>query len=738
LTVRPGFVKGLSPNRDQLGTLFVLTTAYGRQHVAMMANVGICSDLLGCVDFGTVPRNAGAMRAWPGIAFGGDYNPEQWPREVWDEDVRLMQEAGVTLVTLGVFSWAHLEPRPGELTFDWLDEVIDLLHAGGLAVDLATATASPPPWLAHHHPEVLPVTAEGVTLSTGGRQAYCPSSPVYRERSHRIVRALAERYGDHPAVVMWHVNNEIGCHNVLCYCDESARAFRVWLQDRYATVDRLNEAWGTAFWSQRYDAWAEIQPPRVAPAFVNPTHQLDFRRFSSDAALRIYLGERDLLKQLTPHLPVTTNLMVMPHENEMDYFRWGPHLDLVSNDHYLLAADPDNHRGLAFSSDLVRGVAGGEPWLLMETATSAVNWQPRNVAKRPGELLRSAVQHVARGADGVLFFQWRASRAGAEKYHSGLVPHAGTETRLWREVVGLGRALGALEEVAGATSSNDVAVLFDWQAWWGCELDAHPSVDVTYWDTVQAMHRALTDCAVGVDVVHPESDLSGYRVVVVPVLYLVTDAGARAVHAAAEAGAHVLVTYFSGIVDEHDHIRLGGYPGAFRDMLGIVSEEFTPLREGESVRLSDGSTGRVWAEDVRVAGAEVLATFTDGPVPGGPAVTRHRVGSGVATYVATALDQADLDRLVAQVVSAAGVPRVADVPPGVEAVRRVGADGRSWLFLVNHTADPVAVRCRGRELIGGQDVDGSYALAAGAVAVVRERGGSERVGTERAGSGQVG
>jgi beta-galactosidase len=662
------------------------------------------------------------MRAWPTIAFGGDYNPEQWPREVWDEDIHLMQEAGVNLATVGVFSWAHLEPRPGDLQFDWLDDVVERLHAGGIAVDLATATASPPPWLAHRHPEVLPVTAEGITLWTGGRQAYCPSSPIYREHSHRIVRALAERYGTHPAVVMWHVNNEIGCHNVLCHCDESARAFRDWLRRRYATIEALNEAWGTAFWSQRYDDFEEIQPPRVAPAFINPTHQLDFRRFSSDAALAIYLGERDILREITPDIPVTTNFMVMPHESEMDYFAWGPELDVVANDHYLTAADPENHRGLAFSSDLVRGVAGGAPWLLMETSTSAVNWQPRNVAKRPGELLRSAVQHVARGADGILFFQWRASRAGAEKYHSALVPHAGTDTRLWREVVGLGRTLSAISEVAGARSRNEVAILFDWQAWWGCELDAHPSTDVTYWDTVQSVHRALTDCAVGVDVVHPDGDLTAYRVVVVPVLYLVTDAGASAVRAAAEAGAHVVITYFSGIVDEFDHIRLGGYPGAFRELLGIVSEEFTPLREHETVTLSDGSTGSVWAEDVRSVGAEVVASFTDGPVPGGPAITRNSVGAGTATYVATALDQPHLDRLLADVVAAAGVRKVADVPPGVEALRRHAEDGRSWLFLVNHTGEPVEVACSGHELVSGTDVTDSYALAGGAVAVLRESG----------------
>ena len=276
----------------------------------------------------------------------------------------------------------------------------------------------------------------------------------------------------------------------------------------------------------------------------------------------------------------------------MDYFSWAPEVDLVSNDHYVTAADPEGHRELAFSADLVRGVAGGRPWLLMEQSTSAVNWQPRNVAKRPGELLRNCVQHLAHGADGLLFFQWRASRAGAEKFHAGLVPHAGTDSRVWREVVQLGATLGRIQEIAGSRADNDVAILFDWQAWWACELDSHPSEDVRYLDVAHALHRAVLDQGVGVDVVHPDSDLTGYRLILVPTLYIVTDAAAARLEAAVAGGATALVTYFSGIVDEHDHIRLGGYPGAFRELLGIRVEEFTPLREGEQVRLDDGSVGR--------------------------------------------------------------------------------------------------------------------------------------------------
>lgn len=656
----------------------------------------------------------------PRLAFGGDYNPEQWPAAIQTEDVELMQEAGVDLVTLGVFSWALLEPSEGTFAFDWLDEVVERLHAGGIRIDMATATASPPPWLAARHPETLPSTMEGHTLWPGGRQAFCPSSPVYRERAQAMCRAMAERYGTHDALALWHVGNELGGHNALCYCDVSATAFRVWLEKRYGDIDRLNEAWGTAFWSQRYASFEEVLPPRSAPAFPNPTQQLDFRRFSSDELLANFIAERDILHELSPGVPVTTNFMVMHHIREMDYWAWAREVDVVSNDHYLTAADPDAHIELAFSADLTRGLAGGRPWLLMEHSTSAVNWQPRNIAKRPGEMRRTSLQHVARGADAVLFFQWRASRAGAEKFHSGLVPHAGTDTRLWREVVELSRTLDRIEEVAGSGARNRVAMLFDWQCWWAAELDSHPTQDLTYLDRAHALYRALWERGVGVDFLHPEQDLAGYDLVIVPTLYAVTDLAVERVRAAVEAGAAALVTYFSGIVDENDHIRLGGYPGAFRDLLGVFVEEFVPLRDGEHVRLSDGASADMWTEHLHLRGAESLATYVDGPLPGVPALTRHRYGAGTAWYAACRLDDAGTSALVDQLLAAAGVSATPATRPGVEVVRRAAEDGRSWLFVLNHTDEAAEVEVRGHDLVAGRPVEGLLELAAGDVAVVRE------------------
>ncbi|MEV1016064.1 beta-galactosidase [Micromonospora sp. NPDC049801] len=659
------------------------------------------------------------MRRWQGegIYFGGDYNPEQWPEQTWSEDVELMRRAGVNLVSVGIFSWARLEPHPGRFEFGWLDRVLDLLHDGGIQVDLATATASPPPWLSRAHPETLPRRADGAILWPGGRQAYCPSSPVFRERSLELVRAVAGRYAEHPAVVMWHVSNELGCHNVHCYCDVSAEAFRGWLRERYGDLDRLNDAWGTAFWSQRYGDWAEINPPRTAPTFANPTQQLDFLRFSSDEQRAQLRAERETLRTLVRQ-PVTTNFMIGMAKH-MDYHSWAGDVDLVSNDHYLNAADPRAHLGLALAADHTRGVAGGEPWLLMEHSTSAVNWQPRNVAKLPGQLRRNSLAHVARGADGVLFFQWRASRAGAEKFHSALVPHAGPDTKVFREVCQLGADLKALAEVRGSRVDAEVAILFDFEAWWAVELDSHPSVDVTYADRLNALYGALWRAGVTADIVHPSSDLSGYRLVLAPTLYLVRDADVEALRRFAEAGGTVAVTYFSGIVDENDHIRLGGYPGAFRDLLGVHTEEFFPLREDEHVELDDGGAADVWTEWLHADDAEVLASYTDGPLPGVPALTRRPVGAGVAWYVGARLDEPATDRLVSRLLDEAGVRPAAQAPTGVEVVRRRDGE-RTWLFAINHTSSDVRISATGDELLTGTRCAGELTVPAGEVAVVRE------------------
>lgn len=678
------------------------------------------------------------VRPWndrlTGLGFGGDYNPEQWPDDVRLEDVELMRAAGVNLLSVAIFGWAAIEPREGELDWRWLDDTMDRLHAAGIQVALATATASPPPWLTRKHPEILPRLADGTVLHQGSRQSYAVTHPVHRDYALRMAARVAERYREHPALALWHVDNEIGCHVPRDYSDAAAAAFREWLRTRYGTLDALNAAWGTAFWSQRYGSFDDVLPPLVAPAQANPTQQLDFDRFTSDALLDYYRDLRDTLREITPHVPTTTNLMAHSTTKGMDYFSWGPELDVVANDHYTIAADGERHVELAFSADLARGVAGGAPWILMEHSTSAVNWQPRNRAKLPGELLRNSLAHVARGADSVMFFQWRQSRAGAEKYHSAMVPHAGTDSDVWRDVVHLGRALRALGEVRGSRVRSRAALVVDWPSWWGAELDSHPTGDLRYMDQVQAWYAALWRRGVTVDLVAPHADLSGYDLVVLPTTYLVTDADAANVAAAAERGATVVVTYFSGIVDEHDHVRLGGYPGAFRDLLGVRTEEFWPLQEGQTARVVgkavDGeASADLWTEKTHVAdGTEVVAAYDDGPLAGWPAVTRSSAGAGHAWYVATRLERAGLDALAGHLVAEAGVGPDVAAPAGVEVVRRWADDGTtSWLFAINHTdheavlgdaGAPVA----GTELLTGEDVAGTLAVPGGAVRVVRVAG----------------
>ncbi|MFI8091267.1 beta-galactosidase [Streptomyces sp. NPDC086080] len=660
----------------------------------------------------------------PRLVYGADYNPEQWPRTVWEEDVRLMREAGVNLVSVGIFSWARLQPAEDTWDFVWLDEVMDLLHGGGIGVDLATATASPPPWLTTAHPEILPVTATGETLWPGARQHWRPTSPVFRRYALRLVRELAARYAGHPALVAWHVSNELGCHNVYDYSDDAARAFRDWLRARYSTVAALNTAWGTAFWSQRYSDWEQILPPRLAASHPNPTQQLDFKRFSSDALKDHLRAERRILRELTPDIPVTTNFMVMGSTKAMNYPDWAGEIDFVSNDHYVHPG-PQDRDELSFSANLTSGISGGRPWFLMEHSTSAVNWQPVNVAKRPGDLARDSLLHVAHGADAVCFFQWRQSAAGAEKYHSAMVPHAGADSDLFRAVTGLGATLKALAPVAGTEREPArVGILYDWESWWASEQDSHPTSLLDYRQEALDWYSALLALGIRADLLTTRSAPHRHQVLIAPVLHMVPADLAKTLTRYAEQGGHLITTYFSGVVDEHDHVWLGGYPGALRDLLGIRIEEFGPLLPGDSVELDDGTTGVVWTDRITVTGAEteVLAHYRTGEQSGRPAVTRRPAGAGSAAYVSTRLGVEGLTSLLPRLLEPAGVESElpAEVRGSVEAVVRRGAGGR-FLFLVNRTDTSVTVRgLDGEVLTGSTDADGAVVLGPRAVAVLRQ------------------
>ncbi|MEU2246549.1 beta-galactosidase [Streptomyces sp. NPDC019224] len=643
------------------------------------------------------------------ILFGGDYNPEQWPEEVWEDDVRLMKKAGVNSVTLGVFSWAKIEPRPGAREFDWLDRLMDLMHAHGIGVVLATPTASPPPWMGARHPETLPRAEDGSIVWYGSRQQFCASSPVYRRYAAALTEDLAARYAEHPALTVWHINNEYCTH---CWCDETAGHFRRWLRSRYGTLDALNEAWGTAFWSQRYDAWTEILPPRKAQYMRNPTQVLDFKRFTSDALLECFTAERDIVARHTPHIPVTTNFM--PLWSGQDAWAWSGQEDIVSVDVYPDPRDPQGGQYNAMLADMTRSQAAG-PWMLMEQAAGAVNWRGVNHPKPEGLNRLWSLQSVARGADAICYFQWRQSRQGSEKFHSGMLGHAGEHGRSFRETRRLGTELAALGPVVSGTGvAADVAVLHDWDAWWAGAQEGGPSSLLDYTEVVRRWHRALWENGTPTDFARPDADLSRFKAVVVPHLYLLGDAAVDNLVAYVRGGGRLVCGFFSGIADVDDRIRPGGMDARLRELFGIGTlHEWWPLEADETVEC-DGFRGTLWSEELEAAeDAEVLATYREGELAGLPAVLRR----GRAVYVSTLPEPPALRALLADVVREAGVePVLAGLPEGVEAVRR-----GDLLFLLHHRREMVTVAVPGayEDLLTGRSVTDRIALGRYGVAVLR-------------------
>ncbi|MET9902254.1 beta-galactosidase [Streptomyces sp. NPDC006446] len=635
------------------------------------------------------------------ILFGGDYNPEQWPEETWHEDVRLMKEAGVNSVTLGVFSWAKVEPRPGAREFGWLDRLMDLMHEHGIGVVLATPTSSPPPWMGRLHPETLPRDEYGRTEWWGSRQHFSHSSAVYRRCAAAITEDLAARYANHPALTMWHINNE---YCTFDYGDEAAAAFRRWLQDRYGTLEALNTAWGTAFWSQGYDSWHEVLPPRHAHYMKNPTHVLDFKRFTSDMLLECYVAERDIVRRHSPNTPVTSNFM--PMWVGQDAWRWAAEEDVVSVDLYPDPRDPLGAQNGALVQDMTRSQAGGGPWMLMEQAAGAVNWRGVNHPKPRGLNRLWSLQAVARGADAVCYFQWRQSRQGAEKFHSGMIGHAGERGRTFQEIKEIGAELARISaEVTGSHVLSDIAILHDWNSWWAGAQDGRPSSQTDCAEIVRAWHRALWEAHLTTAFAHPEHDLSAYRMVVVPQLYLLTDGAIDNLLAYVRSGGTLVCGFLTGVADEDDRVRPGGMDERLRELFGIRTlHEWWPLDAGETVTC-DGFPGTLWSEEIEPDGTAVVETrYRGGELDGLPAVLRK----GTARYLSTLPEPAALRELLAGAAHGAGVRPVLDgLPDRVEAVRR-----GDLLFLLNHGRDAVTVEVPGshRDLLGGTSFTDSVRL----------------------------
>ena len=658
------------------------------------------------------------------IWYGGDYNPDQWPEEVWDDDVRLMKKAGVNLVSVGIFSWAKIETSEGVYDFDWLDRIIDKLGEAGIAVDLASATASPPMWLTQAHPEVLWKDYRGDVCQPGARQHWRPTSPVFREYALKLCRAMAEHYKGNPYVVAWHVSNEYGCHNRFDYSEDAERAFRKWCEERYGTIDAVNDAWGTAFWAQRMNDFTEIVPPRFIGDgnFMNPGKLLDFKRFSSDALKAFYVAERDALAEITPDLPLTTNFMVSAAGSVLDYDDWGREVDFVSNDHYFIPGEAHLDE-LAFSASLVDGIARKDPWFLMEHSTSAVNWRPVNYRKEPGQLVRDSLAHVAMGADAVCYFQWRQSKAGAEKFHSAMVPHAGEDSAVFRDVCELGADLNKLSDegiLGSRLAKSRVAVVFDYESEWATEHTATPTQHVHHVDEPLAWFRALADQGVTADVVPVRGAWDGYEMVVLPSVYLLSEETTRRVRDYVVGGGRLVVTYYTGISDEKDHVWLGGYPGSIRDVVGVRVEEFMPMGNDftgvpDHLDLSNGAVAHDIADVIgSVDGtATVLATFKDNPwtgMDGVPAIVANTFGEGRSVYVGARLGREGLALSLPEILESLGMAEAGGNDGRVLHVEREGADGSRFVFSFNRTHETVRVPVEGEVVVSSfADVDGETA-----------------------------
>lgn len=664
----------------------------------------------------------------PSIWYGGDYNPDQWPEEIWHEDMRLFKEAGINIVTLPVFSWAKLQPNETTYSFEWLDNILDLVAANGIYACLATSTAAQPAWMSRQYPEVLPVDVDGRRRTHGSRVNFCPNSRVYRRFSVELARRMALRYKDHPALLIWHVANEYGPH---CYCETCAAAFREWLEGRYGTVDELNKRWNMSFWGHTVYDWEEIVPPSNLNG-DNRCFQgmmLDYKRFMSDSILACYQAEYDAIKAVTPDIPITTNIWGL--FNGLDLKKWGERMDVVSWDSYPQMNEPMTN--VAMRHDYMRGLKDGKPFMLMEQTPSQQNWQPYNSLKRPGVMRLWSYQAVAHGADTVMFFQLRRSFGACEKYHGAVIEHVGHgNTRVFRESAQLGRELEALgDTLLDAVAENQVALLFDIDTWNAVEITSGPSVDLDYLKQAQKYYKAFYDAHIGVDVISPLSDFSKYKLVIAPVLYMLKPGVAQRLEAFVRSGGTFVTTFFSGIVDENDRVKLGGYPGELRRLLGIWVEEIDsllPEMKNQMVLLSEGF-GQVQGEYecgllcdlLHLEGAQALAVYGEDFYAGMPALTVNEFGAGKAYYVAADAEDrmiADLCRTLCQ---EAGVAAPFGADAGIELVQRK-KNGAVFTFVLNHNPAAASIQLGGlaaEDLLTGSRVTGTAVVSGYGVMILR-------------------
>lgn len=633
------------------------------------------------------------------VLYGADYNPDQWLEEkaVLAEDIRLMKQVGATSASIGIFSWTALEPSPGVYTFDWLDETMDRFAKAGLTVFLATPSGSKPMWMSELHPEIRRVSRDGRRDPSGGRHNHCLTSPVYREAVRRINRALAERYGKHPALSLWHLGNEL---NGECHCNLCKTAFHDWLRQRYGSLEELNRVWWTSFWNHTFTDWSQV------PTFDQSIDGLavDWLRFINDQHVSFLENEMAPLRELTPDVPCTTNLMGT--NRATNYWQWSKSLDCISNDVYPMHEDrADSWRkslGTDFTHSLMRGLAGGDPWILMECSPSSVNWGKINKLKRPGVHLQEMLQAVANGADVIHYFQWRKGRGGFEKFHGAVIDHeGGTTSRVFQECAEVGRVLASLAPVVGLPPDRaPVGLVYDWEARWALEASAGPkkaALGDRYTEACAEHFRALRSAGIEVDIIPADADFSAYRVVVTPALYSLTTDTARRLSEFAAAGGAWVATYLTGYVDQNNRCWRGGFPGPhLREVFGLWNEEIDYLFDDETVRVTGSlftnegvAEARDIVERIHAEGADTLATLASEFYAGSPILLRNQWGAGDAFYVGARLAEEGCVDFYEYLAAELDLPCQV-LPRGVVHKARAGADGPVE-FIFNYNRHEVVV-----------------------------------------------
>jgi beta-galactosidase len=633
------------------------------------------------------------------VLYGADYNPDQWLHDpaVLLEDVELMKKVHATSASVGIFSWTALEPSPGVYTFDWLDETMDRFAKNGLVVFLATPSGSKPMWMSELYPEIRRVNAHGQREPSGGRHNHCPTSPVYRQAVARINRELAKRYAKHPALALWHIGNEL---NGECHCPLCKNAFHDWLKQRYGSLEELNRAWWAGFWNHTFTDWSQI--PTIDKSIDGLC--VDWLRFMNDQHVSFLETEMAPLREITPQVPCTTNMMGT--NRGTNYWKWSKTLDCISNDIYPLPDDrADTWRkslGSDFTHSLMRGFAGGNPWMIMECSPSSVNWSKINKLKRPGVHLQEVMQAVANGADVVHYFQWRKGLGGFEKFHGAVVDHeGGTEGRVFKECAEVGRVLRSLSPVVGiAPARAPVALVYDWEARWALDSSAGPKAGTygdRYTEACVENFRALRSAGVEVDLVAVDADFSPYRVVVTPALYSLSTETARRLADFASAGGTWVATYLTGYVDTNNRCWRGGFPGpCLREVFGFWNEEVDYLFDDEKVLVQGAFSGLDLlteatdiVEHIHAEGATTLATVESEFYAGSPIILRNDWGMGQTCYIGARLAEEGYVAFYQHLAKELDLPRLS-LPRGVVRKTRLGADGPVE-FLFNYNRHEVAL-----------------------------------------------